>query len=426
MADGNFERATSWAFSGGHSARAIWNTAESGEFVRVDRLGEIEETIRFECASDGTLMASAFDADMDLRRTTKSQFLPGGMVVAASDDSPGPSSTTTTGTVQVGSSKIDIRVEVQSDRTVHITMNGSDPAGSTLASDQTIRSDGSGAFSQISKSPAGAGTTVTVSAAGEFTPAGGTGFQTIEAKDNATGLSVSDTTGINSAGEDFERSGVADGNGNESMTTVTWHADGGATITTVSKDSDGEVSVESGDIDKDGNPVSSSPEGGSSGSDSTGTSGSDGTGTSGDESGGPGGGESGETGGEMPSGDGTDEGPPSIGFGKSQSVFGDGFGSPFRPGLGGNRNGGNGFGEGIDPAELGRILVGDVEDGGEALGEPGGPTGRLVSDSNRHPAGTVAVEDWGETTDPRVLIATVGFVAGSQAATIAEQARQQM
>ena len=117
-----------------------------------------------------------------------------------------------------------------------------------------------------------------------------------------------------------------------------------------------------------------------------------------------------------------------MGFGKSSSIFGDDFGGPFSP-LGG-RGGGGGDGDGTDPrmAGLRGALIADVDDGGDGSGAGAndGQTGRVVSDSTRRPGGIVPVDDWGDTTDPRVLVATGGFIAGAQAAATAKQALQQL
>jgi hypothetical protein len=71
-------------------------------------------------------------------------------------------------------------------------------------------------------------------------------------------------------------------------------------------------------------------------------------------------------------------------------------------------------------------LVADVDDGGDGVGAPGGARGGVVSDLFRRPAGIVPVDDWGDTTNPRVLVAAVGLIAGARAAATAQRALQQM
>ncbi|WP_205772486.1 hypothetical protein [Microvirga calopogonii] len=56
-------------------------------------------------------------------------------------------------------------------------------------------------------------------------------------------------------GESQRSSWGADGQGNESETTITYHADGSFTIRTVSKDADGNTSGGEQSYDKDGNPI---------------------------------------------------------------------------------------------------------------------------------------------------------------------------
>jgi len=56
----------------------------------------------------------------------------------------------------------------------------------------------------------------------------------------------------------------------------------------------------------------------------------------------------------------------------------------------------------------------------------GRTAGRVVSDSSQRPEGIVPVDDWGDTNNPRVLVAAVGFIAGARAAALADQALQQM
>jgi hypothetical protein len=447
------QRSTSWAFRDGSSARSVWETARVGELVRTDRAGKVREILRTVADSSGrTLTTSAFDGDMNPMGQTRSQFLPGGMFMSNTEDSSGDIVTSGTVVLHEGSTTGVIQTEGHKDGTIHQTVNGSDGAGSSYSSDMTVSPDGSFSGSSEGSFPGIEGFTVTVRQSGQNDPATGSasGFMTVEGRNNATGATVSDTGGVNSAGEDFQTAGASDGQGNESQTTVTNHADGGFSITTISKDSDGNVTIDSQDFDKDGNPVTpgGGDQGGGSGGDQGGGGGGgdqgggggggdEGGGGGGDEGGGGGGDEGGGGGdegggggqGSEPSDDGTDEGPPRINFGKSSSMFGDEFGGPFsvvRGSVGGG--GDDGDGQGIDPRMSGMrgALVADVDEGGDGGGDPNGGSGIALSDTLRRPAGIVPTDDWGDTNNPRVLVATVALIAGARAGAMAQKALQEM
>lgn len=71
-------------------------------------------------------------------------------------------------------------------------------------------------------------------------------------------------------------------------------------------------------------------------------------------------------------------------------------------------------------------LVADVDDGGAGIGAPGDQGSDVISDTLRRPAGIVPTDGWGDTTDPRVLVAAVALIGGMRAASIAQKALQQM
>ena len=49
----------------------------------------------------------------------------------------------------------------------------------------------------------------------------GSGFTTVDVSEDGTGKHTYDTVGVNSAGDEFRTAGGADGQGNESQSTVT-------------------------------------------------------------------------------------------------------------------------------------------------------------------------------------------------------------
>ncbi|RMI30382.1 hypothetical protein [Nocardia stercoris] len=77
-------------------------------------------------------------------------------------------------------------------------------------------------------------------------------------------------------------------------------------------------------------------------------------------------------------------------------------------------------------ATVGGALVSDVEDGGGGDGRSNDAPKRAAIDTRVPPGGIIPVDGWGETTDPRVLIAAVGFIAGSRAAVVDQRALENM
>jgi hypothetical protein len=204
---------------------AHWDDAGNGELVRTDRFGKIAEILRSKLGSSGRMLTtSAFDGNTRPLRTTRGHFLPFGMFMSNTDGPSGPICTSSTTVLQNSSGTVVIRSEGGNDGTIHQTVNGSGVDGgivSSFSSDMTIGRDGSGSLSGVASGTAG-DTTVTMTTNCQLNADGsGSGFISSEVTNNGTGESNFDTMGVNSAGENFRTAGGADGQGNESQTTVT-------------------------------------------------------------------------------------------------------------------------------------------------------------------------------------------------------------
>jgi hypothetical protein len=181
------------------------------------------------------------------------------MLIADTDSPSGANTSSVTLVLSEGLVRTDVHIQAGSDGTIHQTMNGGGISAGRIvsfSSDMTMTlPDGPGSATTVNSS-SDLNTTITVTAKGSLKdPGTNPGFVNVTMTNDKTCESVSETQGINSAGESFHSAGASDGQGNESQTTITEHADGGFSITTVSKDSDGNVTINSEDFDKDGNKI---------------------------------------------------------------------------------------------------------------------------------------------------------------------------
>ncbi len=419
---GEVERATHWSFPGGRSAEVRWTgwrereltfTGADGAAARVLRTRYVEDSSRSTEVSGpngsplGSLLSSpspggrrgaAYDSDGSEITSWSSQRIAGGTVITSG----------------------------RHDGTIEQTVvSDASPSGTSIQH-MTINPDGSGSMDSSSTLVRRDGSTATVTTT-LIQDAQGHSTETVEVRDDASGVSKTMTEGFNSLGEEYRSAKEVDGQGNESQTTITYHADESFTITTASKGADGQGTIDSQTYDAAGNEISPGQAANAAKqAEEQQAEEERGAEEEREREEGGGGQPVGGGSGSFPSEEGGDEGPP-LGPGTfAESALGSLLGLG-----GGGPDGGEGnAGETAIDAVRGR-LVGDVLSGGNGEAGWGDSTsdeapGHPIFDQELDAPLLAANEDWGDLNNPHALATVVERVAGAGAGAVARSVTERI